>query len=67
LDASLKILFDDVSDDELNLYEQMFVDGMVNKTLVGVYPINDNGEAFVRLPESMISRSTSQKINGGTI
>ena len=52
LDASLKILLN--KEDAPNIYEQMFLDGFVHKTLTGIFPINERGEAFDGLPKSMI-------------
>ena len=54
LDAQLKAIFVKASGGELNLCDQCFADGMYEKVIIGVYQINDEGEAFEDWPESKV-------------
>ena len=54
LDASLKIFLDKSSDEEMNIYERIAADGLAKKTLVDILPLNEDGEAFKKLPATMI-------------
>jgi hypothetical protein len=54
LDAQLKLIFAKDSNGELNLYDQYFAYGMYEKEIIGVYEIDENGEAFEDWPESKV-------------